>query len=69
MGEVGDNLNKGFHIKDWREGDRPREMLLKKGPDALSDAAILAILLRTGRQGQDTVKFAREMLKSFDLCG
>ncbi len=31
MGEVGDNLNKGFHIKDWREGDRPREMLLKKG--------------------------------------
>jgi len=39
-----------FHIKDWPEGDRPREMLLDKGPEALSDAALLAILLRTGRQ-------------------
>ncbi len=40
-----------LHIKDWPEGDRPREMLLEKGPEALSDAALLAILLRTGRQG------------------
>jgi len=50
MGKVGDNFNKGFQIKDWPEGDRPREMLLEKGPDALSDAALLAILLRTGRR-------------------
>ena len=33
-----------MHIKDWPEGDRPREMLLEKGPEALSDAALLAIL-------------------------
>jgi DNA repair protein RadC len=40
-----------LYIKNWPEGDRPREMLLEKGTEALSDAALLAILLRTGRQG------------------
>lgn len=53
------------HIKDWPKGERPREMLLEKGPEALSDAALLAILLRTGREGQDAVGLAREMLSSF----
>jgi len=56
---------KVVHIKDWPEGDRPREMLLEKGPEALSDAALLAILLRTGREGKDAVGLAREMLKEF----
>ena len=59
--EVIDNL----HIKDWPEGDRPREMLLDKGPEALSDAALLAILLRTGRQGQNAIALAREMIVKF----
>ena len=40
-------------------------MLLEKGPEALSDEALLAILLRTGRQGQDAVALAREMLTKF----
>ena len=35
-------------IKDWPEEDRPREKLLDKGPEALTDAELLAILLRTG---------------------
>ena len=65
MGESGDNHIKGFHIKDWPEGDRPQEMLLEKGPEALSDAALLAILLLTGRQGQGAVGLAREMLRNF----
>ncbi|MFH1932510.1 MAG: UPF0758 domain-containing protein [Pseudomonadota bacterium] len=60
--EVIDNL----HIKDWPESDRPREMLLDKGPKALSDAALLAILLRTGRQGQNAIDLAREMIGEFD---
>jgi DNA repair protein RadC len=55
-----------LHIKDWPTGERPREMLLEKGPKALSDAALLAILLRTGRQGQDAVALSREMLTRFD---
>jgi hypothetical protein len=31
MGEAGDNHKKSFHIKDWREWDRPREMLSNIG--------------------------------------
>ncbi|MBN2031640.1 MAG: DNA repair protein RadC [Deltaproteobacteria bacterium] len=37
-------------------------MLLTHGPEALSDAALLAILLRIGRQGKDAVALARDML-------
>ncbi len=54
-----------MHIKDWPEGDRPREMLLEKGSVALSDAALLAILLRTGRQGKNAIALAREMIVKF----
>jgi DNA repair protein RadC len=35
-------------IKDWPEGERPREKLLSRGPASLSDAELLAIFLRTG---------------------
>lgn len=54
--------SKVIHIKNWPEGDRPREKLLDKGPEALSDAALLAILLRTGGQGKDAVDLARDVL-------
>jgi DNA repair protein RadC len=40
-------------------------MLLEKGPEALSDAALLAILLRTGRQGKNAIALAREMISRF----
>jgi len=62
MDEDDREKTKVIHIKDWPEGDRPRERLLEKGPEALSDAALLAILLRTGRQGKDAVDLARDML-------
>jgi DNA repair protein RadC len=55
---------KDMHIKDWPEGDRPREMLLEKGPEALSGAALLAILLKTGRQGKNAIALAREMINN-----
>jgi len=64
MQETGKEKN-NMHIKDWPEGDRPREMLLEKGPEALSDAALLAILLRTGRQGKNAITLAREMINRF----
>jgi DNA repair protein RadC len=60
-----DKGKNNLHIKDWPEGDRPREMLLEKGPEALSDAALLAILLRTGRQGKNVIALAREMINRF----
>ena len=54
-----------LHIKNWPEEDRPREMLLEKGAGFLSDAALLAILLRTGRQGQNAIALARETINTF----
>lgn len=53
------------HIKDWPEDERPREMLLEKGPGALSDAGLLAILLRTGKKGQNAIELARELIEKF----
>ncbi len=49
-------------ITDWPVDDRPREKLLAKGADALSDAELLAILLRTGVNGKSAVDLARELL-------
>jgi DNA repair protein RadC len=54
--------NKVIRIREWPEGDRPREIVLEKGAEALSDPALLAILLRTGRQGKNALRFAREVL-------
>ena len=54
-----------LHIKNWPEGDRPREMLLEKGPEALSDAALLAILLRIGMKGKNAIALAREIIGRF----
>jgi DNA repair protein RadC len=52
-------------IRDWPRDERPREKLLEKGPAALSDAELLAILLRTGTRGSSAVDLARDVLKSF----
>ena len=52
-------------IKHWPEGERPREKLLMKGPQALSDAELLAIFLRTGVAGKSAVEMARELLQQF----
>lgn len=52
-------------IKDWPEGERPREKLLSLGAEALSDAELLAIFLRTGVTGYSAVDLARQLLKDF----
>ena len=52
-------------ISDWPAAERPRERLLEKGPAHLSDAELVAILLRTGIRGKSAVDLAREMLESF----
>lgn len=53
-------------ISDWPEHERPRERLLKLGPEALSDAELLAIFLRVGVRGKSAVDLARELLARFD---
>jgi DNA repair protein RadC len=52
-------------IKGWPRSERPRELLLEKGPENVSDAGLVAILLRTGIKGKDAVALARELLKHF----
>ncbi|HKV97790.1 MAG TPA: DNA repair protein RadC [Gammaproteobacteria bacterium] len=53
-------------INTWPQAERPREKLLQRGPQALSDAELLAILLRTGARGKTAVDLARELLGRFD---
>jgi DNA repair protein RadC len=52
-------------ISDWRPQDRPRERLLASGAGALSDAELVAILLRTGLPGKSAVDLARELVHQF----
>ena len=49
-------------ITDWAIEDRPREKLLQKGAEALTDAELLAIFLRTGIKGKTAVDLARDLL-------
>ncbi|HNY48519.1 MAG TPA: DNA repair protein RadC, partial [Casimicrobium sp.] len=52
-------------IKDWPADDRPREKLLERGADGLTDAELLAIFLRIGVTGKSAVELARELLQRF----
>jgi DNA repair protein RadC len=52
-------------IAHWPVDDRPREKLIAKGADALSDAELVAIFLRTGVRGRSAVDLAREALARF----
>ena len=52
-------------ISDWPAGERPRERLLAKGAATLSDAELLAVILRTGLPGKSAVELGRELLTRF----
>ena len=52
-------------IKTWPKNERPREVLLERGPDHVSDAGLIAILLRSGTRGKDAVTLARDLLRQF----
>ena len=53
-------------IPDWPEDERPRERMLKHGTDALSEAELLAIVLRTGSGKNSAVDLARHILNKYD---
>lgn len=53
-------------IQHWPADERPREKLVNQGPNALSDAELLAIFLRTGLPGKNAVTLAREILQEHD---
>lgn len=52
-----------YSIKEWAKDDRPREKLLSIGVQALSDAELLAILLRNGSKTRSVMEIARELLQ------
>lgn len=52
-------------IKDWPEGERPRERLVAPGAQALSDAELIAVILGTGTTGQSALDLARAALTRF----
>jgi DNA repair protein RadC len=56
-----------YRITDIEENDRPRERLAELGPQALSNAELIAILLRVGVQGENAVQMGQRLLQ--DLGG
>jgi DNA repair protein RadC len=58
-----------MRIKDLPAEARPREKLLARGPQALSDVELLAILLRTGMAGKNVFQLAAELLAPNGVAG
>lgn len=52
-------------IISWPQDERPRERLLSKGADALTDSELVAILIRVGFKGTNAVEMARQLLRQF----
>jgi DNA repair protein RadC len=55
----------GMRLKDQPESERPRERLVEKGPDALTNADLVAILLRTGLKGTNVVQIGQQLLQKY----
>lgn len=53
-----------YSIKQWAKDDRPREKLLGKGADALSDSELIAILLNHGTRDKSAVDLAKDILRA-----
>ena len=56
---MGDNQK----IKDLPKIERPREKLIQYGPERLSNSELLAIILRSGKKGENVIDLANKILK------
>ena len=56
--------NKKYTVKELPLDDRPREKLLLRGSQNLSDAELVAILLRTGKKGKSVLEISRELISN-----
>ncbi|MCF8292650.1 MAG: DNA repair protein RadC [Chitinophagaceae bacterium] len=56
-------MQKFTSIKNWASEDRPREKLLQKGPESLSNAELLAILINTGTANKSAIDIAKDILE------
>ena len=56
-------------IRDLPPGERPRERLREVGPGHLSNAVLVAILLRTGRESESILNLSARIISSFEGLG
>ncbi len=59
-------MEQNFSIKHWAEDDKPREKLMLKGKNALSDAELIAILIGSGSRNESAVSLSKRILASVD---
>jgi DNA repair protein RadC len=57
------HMNRALLIKELPNSERPRERLMEKGPDALKNSELIAILLRTGFKGVSAIQVAEHILQ------
>jgi len=60
-----DKISK-ISIKDWAEDDKPREKLLHKGPAALSNAELIAILIGSGNKDESAVALSKRIMNELN---
>jgi DNA repair protein RadC len=58
-------MSEGLRLKDQPASERPRERLVARGPEALTEAELIAILLRTGLKGANVVRVGERLLQKF----
>ncbi|MBC8016875.1 MAG: DNA repair protein RadC [Sporomusaceae bacterium] len=63
------NVTKPLMIKELPEEERPREKMLSKGAQALSNGELVAILLRTGTKDDSVLRVAERLLKKYEELG
>ena len=54
-----------MQIRDWPVTERPREKLLQRGAETLTEAELLAVVLRHGHRGTNALELARSLLVEF----
>lgn len=58
-------LRENRPIREWVKEERPREMLIKYGPELLTLSKLLAIILRTGKEGASAEELSKRLLNKF----
>jgi DNA repair protein RadC len=59
-------MEQNLSIKNWSEDDQPREKLMLKGKQVLSDAELVAILIGSGSRSESAVQLSQRILSSVD---
>lgn len=59
-------MQQNLTIKNWAEDDQPREKLMLKGKQVLSDAELIAILIGSGSRSESAVELSKRILASVD---